>query len=75
MTNKAIGDALADAWLRSIPPFDKSLVDTGERYAGHPVFNVDFRTPEQSMTVRVYRHTLINSNHSVLAFVPTGASQ
>lgn len=73
MSKQAIGDALAEAWLAGIPAYSNILVDTGRRYNGHPVFEIEFKTPRISVTTLVYSFTPLNSHFNQLAFVPEGA--
>lgn len=63
-------DFLADKWLAQVPSFCSSLVDTGERYQGNPIFLIEYRFADFATIVPVYRYTPLNSQHSVLAFVP-----
>lgn len=71
MGARILGEYLASRWLASIPPFSPSLVDTGKRYQGCPVFEAIY-LPD-CIRVHIYRYTPINSEHSFLAFVPENA--
>jgi hypothetical protein len=69
---QALADALARRWLASVPAFCPTLRDTGKKHNGHPVFALDYLWPGEGTTVYVYRYTPLNSEHSVLDFVPEG---
>ena len=70
MSTKRLAELLLQNWLSEVPAFFRELVDTGERYQGHPVFSLEARFPNEVVTVRVYRYTPLNSEFSKLAFVP-----
>lgn len=70
MSLRDLRESLAEVWLRTLQPFDRELVDHGERYHGNPVFTVKARFPGHTVDVKVYRYTPLNSSTSKLAFVP-----
>ena len=74
MNRRELGDAFVDSWLACVDPFDRRLHDTGERYNGKPVFMLPVYLNGDCSSVKLYRYEPVNSQYSVLAFLPEGAT-